>query len=209
MELLIIGHAGARLLAFPTSMGRYFEWEDRGMFDVMGDMIEAGQLQAYCVDSVDKESWYARDKHPGARAWRQIQYDNYLTNEVLPLSRQKNGNMFMITAGASAYPRVIDFARMAEIAKSVGALLFVDMAHIAGLVAGGVHPTPVPYADFVTTTTHKRLRGPRGGVIMCRGYASDFLFALVGEKLMVVAPVHSWLPIDAKTVPLSCARAES
>ena len=74
----------------------------------------------------------------------------------------------MITAGASAYPRVIDFARMAEIAQSVGALLFVDMAHIAGLVAGGVHPNPVPYADFVTTTTHKSLRGPRGGVIMCR-----------------------------------------
>jgi glycine hydroxymethyltransferase len=74
----------------------------------------------------------------------------------------------MITAGASAYPRVIDFPRMAEIAKSVGALLFVDMAHIAGLVAGGVHPTPVPYADFVTTTTHKSLRGPRGGIIMCR-----------------------------------------
>lgn len=101
MELLIVGHAGARLLCFPTSMGRYFEWEDRGMFDVLGDMIEAGQLQAYCVDSVDKESWYARWKHPGARAWRQIEYDNYITNEVLPLSRMKNGNMFMITAGAS------------------------------------------------------------------------------------------------------------
>jgi glycine hydroxymethyltransferase len=74
----------------------------------------------------------------------------------------------MITAGASAYPRTIDFPRMAEIAKSVGALLFVDMAHIAGLVAGGQHPSPVPYADFVTTTTHKSLRGPRGGLIMCK-----------------------------------------
>ena len=74
----------------------------------------------------------------------------------------------MITAGASAYPRVIDFSRMREIADAAGALLFVDMAHIAGLVAAGVHPTPVPYADFVTTTTHKSLRGPRGGIIMCR-----------------------------------------
>lgn len=74
----------------------------------------------------------------------------------------------MITAGASAYPRIIDFAKMREIADSVGALLFVDMAHIAGLVAAGVHPNPVPYADFVTTTTHKSLRGPRGGVIICR-----------------------------------------
>ncbi|MEO7319877.1 MAG: ribose 5-phosphate isomerase B, partial [Chthoniobacteraceae bacterium] len=74
----------------------------------------------------------------------------------------------MITAGASAYPRIIDFEKMRAIADSVGALLFVDMAHIAGLVAGGVHPTPVPIADFVTTTTHKSLRGPRGGIIICK-----------------------------------------
>ncbi len=74
----------------------------------------------------------------------------------------------MITAGASAYPRVIDFERMRQIADSVGAFLFVDMAHIAGLVAGGVHPNPVPLADFVTTTTHKSLRGPRGGIIICK-----------------------------------------
>jgi glycine hydroxymethyltransferase len=72
----------------------------------------------------------------------------------------------MITAGASAYPRIIDFKRMSEIAKSVGAYLFVDMAHIAGLVAGGVHPSPMDCADFVTSTTHKSLRGPRGGIIL-------------------------------------------
>ncbi len=74
----------------------------------------------------------------------------------------------LITTGASAYPRVIDFERMAQIAKKVGAYLFVDMAHIAGLVAAGVHPSPVPHADFVTTTTHKSLRGPRGGIILCK-----------------------------------------
>jgi len=74
----------------------------------------------------------------------------------------------MITVGASAYSRVIDFARMGEIARSVGSLLFADIAHIAGLVATGVHPSPVPHADFVTTTTHKTLRGPRGGLILCR-----------------------------------------
>ncbi len=74
----------------------------------------------------------------------------------------------LITTGASAYPREIDFKRMGEIAKKVGAYLFVDMAHIAGLVAAGVHPNPVPYADFVTTTTHKSLRGPRGGIILCK-----------------------------------------
>jgi glycine hydroxymethyltransferase len=73
----------------------------------------------------------------------------------------------MITAGASAYPRIIDFPRLRQIADSVGALLFIDMAHIAGLVAGGQHPTPIPHAHFVTTTTHKSLRGPRGGIIMC------------------------------------------
>jgi glycine hydroxymethyltransferase len=74
----------------------------------------------------------------------------------------------MITVGASAYPRIIDFERMSKIAKDVGAYLFADMAHIAGLVATGEHPSPVPYADFVTTTTHKTLRGPRGGLILCK-----------------------------------------
>ncbi|WP_206812401.1 serine hydroxymethyltransferase [Paradesulfitobacterium ferrireducens] len=75
----------------------------------------------------------------------------------------------MIVAGASAYPRIINFPRFREIADKVGALFMVDMAHIAGLVATGLHPSPVPYADFVTTTTHKTLRGPRGGMILCRG----------------------------------------
>lgn len=74
----------------------------------------------------------------------------------------------LIVAGASAYPRVIDFERMANIAHSIGAIFMVDMAHIAGLVAAGLHPSPVPYADIVTTTTHKTLRGPRGGLILCK-----------------------------------------
>ncbi len=74
----------------------------------------------------------------------------------------------VIIAGASAYPRIIDFKRFREIADACGAYLFVDMAHIAGLVAAGLHPNPIPYADFVTTTTHKTLRGPRGGIIMCK-----------------------------------------
>lgn len=74
----------------------------------------------------------------------------------------------LIVAGASAYPRVIDFAKFREIADEVGAYFMVDMAHIAGLVAAGEHPSPVPYADFVTTTTHKTLRGPRGGLILCK-----------------------------------------
>lgn len=95
------------------------------------------------------------------RETERIDYDN--------LARQAEEHKpRMITAGASAYPRIIDFQKMREIADSVGAYLFVDIAHIAGLVAAGVHPTPVGIADFVTTTTHKSLRGPRGGIIMCK-----------------------------------------
>lgn len=90
-----------------------------------------------------------------------IDYD-----ELLNIARQVNPKM--IIAGASAYPRILDFKRFREIADEVGALLFVDMAHIAGLVAAGLHPSPVPYADFVTSTTHKTLRGPRGGIILCK-----------------------------------------
>ncbi len=97
----------------------------------------------------------------------------------------------MITVGASAYPRTLDFARMREIADSVGALLFADMAHIAGLVAGGQHPSPVPHADFVTTTTHKSLRGPRGGIILCKeqfakGVDSQVFPGIQGGPLMHV-----------------------
>jgi glycine hydroxymethyltransferase len=85
----------------------------------------------------------------------------------------------LIVAGASAYPRVIDFARIAAIARTVGAPVMVDMAHVAGLVAAGVHPNPVPHADFVTSTTHKTLRGPRAGFVLCRdAYAQDLDRAL-------------------------------
>src|ERR687897_1926074 len=90
-----------------------------------------------------------------------IDYD-----EVARLAREHRPKL--IVAGASAYPRIIDFAKFRQIADEVGALLMVDMAHIAGLVAAGVHPSPVPHADFVTTTTHKTLRGPRGGMVLCR-----------------------------------------
>ena len=91
----------------------------------------------------------------------QIDYDEIerLTQEHKPK---------MIVAGASAYSRIIDFARIAKAARSVGALFLVDMAHIAGLVAAGVHPSPVPHADYVSTTTHKTLRGPRGGMVLCK-----------------------------------------
>jgi len=95
------------------------------------------------------------------RDTEQIDYD-----EIDSLAHEHKPKM--IVAGASAYPRIIDFERMAKIAKSVDAVFFVDMAHIAGLVAAGLHPSPVPHADIVSTTTHKTLRGPRGGLVLCR-----------------------------------------
>ena len=96
-------------------------------------------------------------------------YLNY--EEIRALAKQHKPKM--IIAGASAYPRVIDFKKFREIADEVGAVLFVDMAHIAGLVAAGVHPSPVPYADIVTSTTHKTLRGPRGGIILSTKAAAE------------------------------------
>ncbi len=108
----------------------------------------------------------------------------------------------MITVGASAYPRTLDFARMRQIADSVGALLFADMAHISGLVAGGAHPSPVPHADFVTTTTHKSLRGPRGGIILCReqfakGVDSQVFPGIQGGPLMHVVAAKAVCLLEA------------
>src|SRR6188474_1705112 len=92
--------------------------------------------------------------------------------ELERLAHQHKPQMIMV--GASAYPRIIDFERIGKVGKAINAKVVVDMAHIAGLVAGGVHPSPVPHADFVTSTTHKTLRGPRGGMVLCReSYAKD------------------------------------
>ena len=105
--------------------------------------------------------WYNMVSYGLSQQTELLDYDR-----IAELAREHKPKM--ILAGASAYPRIIDFNRFGEIAREVGALLFVDMAHIAGLVAGGVHPSPVPMSDFVTTTTHKTLRGPRGGIVLCR-----------------------------------------
>src|SRR5262245_25091307 len=87
MELLVFGQSGARVLVFPTSMGRFHDWEDRGLVGSLGELLNQGLLQLFCVDSVDGESWYARDKGPEARVARHAQYDRYLLDEVLPFSR--------------------------------------------------------------------------------------------------------------------------
>ena len=140
MELLVFGHAGARLLIFPTSKGRFYEWEDRGMMNVLADPINAGQLQVFCVDSVDEESWYAWWKHPGSRAWRQTEYDRYLCDEVLPLTRSKNPDMTMITLGASfgAY-HALNFAlRHPElVGRAIGLSGVYDISYWASDYSGG------------------------------------------------------------------------
>ena len=101
MELLIFGYSGARVLVFPTSKGKFYEWEDRGMVAALAEPLERGWFQLYCVDSVDAESWYAHWAHPSGRAFRHIQYEQYLLHEVLPLCRGKNLSPYLITAGAS------------------------------------------------------------------------------------------------------------
>ncbi len=101
MEMIVYGHAGARVLVFPTSKGRFYDWEDRGMIGALGEHLEKGWLQLYCVDSVDDESWYAWYKPPAERAWRHVQYDRYISEEVVPFSCLKNPNPYLIVTGAS------------------------------------------------------------------------------------------------------------
>ena len=110
-----------------------------------------------------------------------IDYD-----EMARLAKEKRPKMIMV--GASAYPRFIDFARFRAVADEVGAVLVVDMAHIAGLVAGGVHPSPVPHADVVTSTTHKTLRGPRGGLILELQSVAAFGRSFLQDRLVFKAP---------------------
>jgi glycine hydroxymethyltransferase len=111
----------------------------------------------------------------------------------------------MIVVGASAYSRIIDFKAFSDIAKEVGAYLLADIAHIAGLVAAGVHPSPVPYADFVTTTNHKTLRGPRGGMIMCRAEHAKAVDKMIFPGIQGGPLVHV---IAAKAVALKEAMTE-
>lgn len=101
MEMLVFGHGGAKILVFPTSLGKYYEWEDRGMIGELAEGINNGWFQLFCLDSVDAESWYNRGAHPGARAWRHMQYERYILNEVYPLMWQLNPTPYVIATGAS------------------------------------------------------------------------------------------------------------
>lgn len=101
MDLLVFGHGGARVLVFPTSMGKFYEWQDRGMTDALGEHLRNGWFQLYCVDSADAESWYARYKHPRQRAEHNFRYEEYILREVLPFSWSRNPNPYLISTGAS------------------------------------------------------------------------------------------------------------
>ena len=101
MDLLIFGHGGMPVLVFPTSMGKFFEYEDRHMVDALSWQIDQGQLQLYCVDSVDAESWYNKHTHPANRVRRHVAYESYVHEEVLPLMRQRSGRQRVAVTGAS------------------------------------------------------------------------------------------------------------
>jgi esterase/lipase superfamily enzyme len=101
MELLVFGHGGVPVVVFPTSMGRFFDYENRNMIGVIGDQYEHGQIQAFCVDSVDAESWYNKSVHPALRAARHVQYDQYLVNELAPFVRARNSSPEFAVTGCS------------------------------------------------------------------------------------------------------------
>lgn len=101
MELLVFGHAGPPVLVFPTSMGRFFDYENRNMIGIIGDKYERGEIQAFCVDSVDAESWYNKSVHPALRVARHVQYDNYLVNEVVPFIKSRNSSGTLAVTGCS------------------------------------------------------------------------------------------------------------
>jgi len=164
MDLLIFGHAGARVLVFPTSMGKFFEWEDRGMTGVIAEHLERGWLQLYCVDSVDAESWYAKHKQPADRARRHAQYDAYLEHELLPFTRSRNDNPFLIATGASfgAYHAVAFAFRHPHL---VGRILAMSGLYDVREMTEGYSDIEVYYAnpsDFIRhETDHGRLQAIR------------------------------------------------
>lgn len=148
-------HAGAQ-----ANMAVFFATLDPGD-TVMGMSLAHGGHLTHGSPVNMSGKWFNIVPYEVDEFTQRIDYDKV---QALALEHRPK----LIVAGASAYPRIIDFKRFREIADSVGAMLMVDMAHIAGLVAAGLHPSPVPFADFVTTTTHKTLRGPRGGLILCK-----------------------------------------
>lgn len=143
MELLHFGHSGRTLLVFPTSMGRFFQWEDFGMVGALADFIDSGALQLVCVDSVDGESWYARDKHPADRVRRHLQYESYIVNEILPRLAGPP-----VTCGASfgALHAVLLAARHPTL---VGGFIGLSGAYDTARWLDGYHDDEVFYTNLV------------------------------------------------------------
>lgn len=134
MELLVFGHAGARMFVFPTANGRFHEWEDCGMIATLSDHVENGWLQIYCIDNITAESWFAQETAPKARIRRHIQFNNYLLHEVMPLSLRKNKNDFLITTGADfgAYYALNFALRHPQlVGRTIGLSGFYDISHWA------------------------------------------------------------------------------
>jgi glycine hydroxymethyltransferase len=148
-------HSGAQ-----ANTAVYFAMLEPGDTILGLDLAHGGHLTHGMLKNVSGKLYHATTY--------QVEPDTYVLDYDHLLDVAKAARPKMIVAGASAYPRTLDFAKFRAICDEVGALLFVDMAHIAGLIAAGLHPSPVPYADIVSTTTHKTLRGPRGGMILCK-----------------------------------------
>lgn len=164
MELLVFGHAGARMLAVPTSLGRFHEWQDFGMIGALGEHLERGWVQIYCVDSVDAESWYAKHLHPSDQARRQLQYDRYITDEVLPLSRQRNDNPFLMAAGASfgAYHAVcLAFRHPEMFDRVIGMSGLYDIKDLTAGYSDGAVYSVNPSEFIVNEHEHGRLAALR------------------------------------------------
>ena len=151
MDLLVFGHAGARVVVFPSSMGRFFEWEDQGMMQALGEHLERGWLQLYCVDSVDADSWYAKWKHPADRAFHHARYDAYIRDEVVSLTRHRNDNPFLITTGASfgAYHALSFALRYPHlVGRTIGLSGVYDIREVTGGYTDE-HVYPYNPAEFI------------------------------------------------------------
>ena len=142
MELLVFGHAGLPVIVFPTSMGRFFDYENRDMISIIGDQYENGQIQAFCVDSVDAESWYNKCIPPAERAARHEQYDHYLVNEVVPFIRSRNSSPEL--DGHRMQFRRLSFRELRVAASAPGD---------ANASAWAAPSTSISFSTAITTTT--------------------------------------------------------
>ena len=135
MAIDVVGHHGARVLVFPTSMGTHREWLDRRMHEVLADHIQQGWIQLFLLDHLPAETWNAEHLHPGARAWRHLQYDHYLVSEVLPFTASRNGNPYLIATGASLgayYAACLGFRHPHLVNRIIGLSGTYDVRRLTG-----------------------------------------------------------------------------